>query len=236
MANESATFGLVHGAWHGAWCWERLAVELRRRGHNSVAMDLPAGDPTAGPLEYASVVTTALERASGPVILVGHSLGGLTIGSVTAIRPVAHTVYLCALVPKAGQSWGQSRLADPPMDAGFGREHFEPAPGDGTLANAKGAAEFLYNECPAEVAAAAVIRLRPQTYGITQKPQLDFPITPSTYISAGNDRLVLREWSRASVAKDLPHARWVEIDGDHSPMLGRPAELAELLIRTAAAP
>ena len=107
--------------------------------------------------------------------------------------------------------------------------------GGGTLANAKGAAEFLYNECPPERAAAALTRLRPQTYGITQQPQLDFPATPSTYISARNDRLVLRDWSRASVAKDLPHARWVEIEGDHSPMLGRPAELADLLIQAAGA-
>lgn len=223
------TYGLVHGAWHGAWCWSALAAELVARGHRAVAMDLPAGDPEAGPEEYARAVVAALDGVEGPVVLVGHSLGGLTIGSVTALRPVDHTVYLCALVPAAGKSWGETRLREPAMDAGFGSEHFDAVAHGGTLANAKGAAEFLYNECPAEAAAAAVARLRPQTYGITSRPQLDFPVTPSTYISARNDRLVLRGWSRASVAKDLAHARWIEIEGDHSPMLGRPAELAGLL-------
>jgi pimeloyl-ACP methyl ester carboxylesterase len=43
-----ATFGLVHGSWHGAWCWERLVPELEARGHRAVAVDLPAEDPAAG--------------------------------------------------------------------------------------------------------------------------------------------------------------------------------------------
>jgi len=43
-----ATFGLVHGSWHGGWCWERLIPELEARGHRAVAVDLPAEDPAAG--------------------------------------------------------------------------------------------------------------------------------------------------------------------------------------------
>jgi len=224
-----AVFGLVHGAWHGAWCWESLAAQLKERGHRSVAVDLPSEDPEAGPREYAQAVTNSLHGIGEPVILVGHSLGGLTIAGVSALRPVAHTVYLCALVPVAGKSWGDTFLREPAMDAGFGRDHFDPVEPGGTLINAAGAASFLYNECPPDVAQAAVKRLRPQMYGITQQPQLDFPTTPSTYISARHDRLVLPAWSRASVEAQLPHASWVEIDGDHSPMLGRPNELADLL-------
>lgn len=224
-----AVFGLVHGAWHGAWCWESQAAELNNRGHRSVAVDLPSEDPDAGPKEYAQIVADSLDGVGEPVILVGHSLGGLTIAGVTALRPVAHTVYLCALVPVAGKSWGDTFLREPAMDAGFGRDHFDPIEPGGTLVNAVGAASFLYNECPAAVAEAARKRLRPQMYGVTQKPQLDFPLTRSTYISARKDRLVLPVWSRASVDAQLPHASWVEIDGDHSPMLGRPEELAALL-------
>ncbi len=228
-----ATFGLVHGAWHGAWCWSALGEELEARGHRWVAMDLPAGDAEAGPPEYATAAADALSEVTEPLVLVGHSLGGLTIGGVTALRPVAHTVYLCALVPAAGKSWDESRLQEPPMDAGFGAEHFQPTDGGGTLVNARGAADFLYNECPPATVAAVLPKLRPQTYGITGRPQLDFPVTPSTYVSARQDRLVLPEWSRASVAKDLQHARWIDIDGDHSPMLGRPGELADLLVSIA---
>ena len=57
------TFALIHGAWHGAWCWERLAAELERRGHRAVAVDLPCDDPAAttpsGP-EAAADYTKAL--------------------------------------------------------------------------------------------------------------------------------------------------------------------------------
>ncbi len=214
-----AIFGLVHGAWHGAWSWELLSARMSARGHRTVAVDLPAGDPTAGPAECARIVATSLEGVSEPVILVGHSLGGLTIAGVTALRPVAHTVYLCALVPVSGRSWDETHLSEPPMDAGLGAEHFETTAGGGTLVNAAGASQFLYNECPPELAASAVARLRPQTYGITQMPQL----------GARKDRLVMRAWSKASVAKDLAHAAWIEIEGDHSPMLGRPDELAAIL-------
>ena len=48
-----ATFGLVHGSWHGAWCWERLVPELEARGHRAVAVDLPAEDPAAGLTRHA---------------------------------------------------------------------------------------------------------------------------------------------------------------------------------------
>ena len=47
-----ATFGLVHGAWHGAWCWDLLIPELERRGHSAVAMDLPCEDPKASFSDY----------------------------------------------------------------------------------------------------------------------------------------------------------------------------------------
>ena len=229
LVGALATFGLVHGAWHGAWCWEQLAAELRRRGHQTVAMDLPAGDAAAGPREYAQAAAAPLADAAEPVILVGHSLGGLTIGGVSALRPVAFTVYLCALVPVAGKCWDETRIKEPPMDTGLGPEHLGMIEGGGTLINPGGAAQFLYNDCPPHLALAAAARLRPQTYGITQQAQLNFPMTPSIYISARNDRMVTPAWSRASVAKDLAHSQWLEIDGDHSPMLGRPSELAEIL-------
>jgi len=50
-----ATFGLVHGSWHGAWCWERLVPELEARGHRAVAVDLPAEDPAAGLTRHAEL-------------------------------------------------------------------------------------------------------------------------------------------------------------------------------------
>jgi thioesterase domain-containing protein len=66
------TFGLIHGAFHGAWCWGPLEAELRELGHEAVAMDLPCDDPAAGAARYAEVVAEALGDR-GPVVIVGHS-------------------------------------------------------------------------------------------------------------------------------------------------------------------
>ena len=73
------TIALVHGAFHGAWCWDHLRPELEDRGFAVVAPDLPCDDPSAGCVAYADTVVTALADVHDEVIIVGHSLGGLTI-------------------------------------------------------------------------------------------------------------------------------------------------------------
>ena len=97
------TIALVHGAFHGAWCWDHLRPELEARGFAVVAPDLPCDDPSAGCVAYADVVVTALAHVNDEVILVGHSLGGLTIPLVAAARPVRRMVFLCAFLPQPGR-------------------------------------------------------------------------------------------------------------------------------------
>src|SRR2546423_5096497 len=99
-----ATFALVHGAWHGGWGWDLLRPELERLGHRVVSVALPCDDPGAGCARYAAVVAEALAAESGDVVAVGHSLGGLTIPLLPALRPVARLVFLCALLPRPGLS------------------------------------------------------------------------------------------------------------------------------------
>ena len=82
-----ATFGLVHGAWHGAWCWDLLVPELEFRGHAAIAMDLPCEDREATFFDYAETVSSALLDSSD-VVLVGHSLAGMTIPLVALRRPI----------------------------------------------------------------------------------------------------------------------------------------------------
>jgi pimeloyl-ACP methyl ester carboxylesterase len=85
-----ARFVLVHGGWHGGWCFRRLAQELEGRGHDVVAPDLPCEEVGLTPLDYA--------RKVGPqpdAIVVGHSLAGFTIPYIEARA----RVYLAALPP-----------------------------------------------------------------------------------------------------------------------------------------
>lgn len=107
-------FALVHGAWHGAWCWERVAPELKARGHRVVAVDLPCDDATATFETHADVVVRALEAAGGnDVVVIGHSLGGLTLPLVADRRPVRRLIYLCALVPIPGSSLAEQLEIEP---------------------------------------------------------------------------------------------------------------------------
>ncbi len=62
-----ALFVLVHGAWHGAWSWERLAPELRTRGHDVLAIALPSEDVSAGCARYAEILVDTIGDTSGDV-------------------------------------------------------------------------------------------------------------------------------------------------------------------------
>jgi len=102
------TFVLVHGAWHGAWCWAGVMGELRRRGHRAYAVDLPGRPGNPRPHSqvnrrvWVDAVVEAIARLElAEVVLAGHSMGGLTITGVCLEIPerIKRVIYLTALVP-----------------------------------------------------------------------------------------------------------------------------------------
>ena len=105
------TFVLVHGAWHGAWCWDKLVPELEQLGHRAVTLDLPgAGDdttpiPDISLASYVQRVVDTLDAQDKNVVLVGHSAGGVPITAAAETRPekIRTLVYLTAFLPKSGQ-------------------------------------------------------------------------------------------------------------------------------------
>ena len=221
------TFGLVHGAYHGGACWDLLGRELTARGHEAIAMDLPCDDPDAGIEAYASAVLDALSDAPDDVVVVGHSMGGLTIPIVAARRPVARLVFLAALVPEPGKNLGDVlRPGDinPEMTtAGVDN-------GNGTASMPADAARRLfYEDCAPDLVEWAVSELRPQGWKASGDPLplSTWPDVPCTYIACTDDRTLTigyqRELAKAH-GMDL-----IEIPGSHSPFVARPAELAEIL-------
>src|SRR5688500_1551345 len=106
------TFVLIHGGWAGGWTWERVAPLLEAAGHRAVAPDLPGHGSDRTPISeitlerYVDRVLEALDAAAEPVVLVGHSSGGVVITQAAERRPekVRRLVYLCAYLPGDGQS------------------------------------------------------------------------------------------------------------------------------------
>jgi len=225
------TFVLVHGAWHGAWCWELLAAELERRGSRAVAADLPSDDPGADASRYAQLVAAECDRQDGPVTLVGHSLAGLVLPRVALVRPVERYVFVGGAVPLPGHSFAEQFglepiKAEPDMHATENDElerSYWPEP--------ERAIAGLYHDCPRELAASAASKLRPQARAAPREPFAadELPRLEGGFVISREDRMFSPEWMR-SAARERLGMEPLELDGGHSPMLSRPAELADLLI------
>ena len=227
-----ATFALVHGAWHGAWCWERLTPELEARGHDVIAIDLPSDDPAATFDDYADVVADALARAARPIVLVGHSLAGLAIPLVPARHQVDRLVYLCAIPPLPGSSFSQQAASEPDMlseDYVTGLSQVDTE-GRRAWIDPVMARETMYGDCDPDTVRFAIERLRPQAVTPYRTPTSlrEFPDVPSTYILCTEDRLVQPVWSER-IARDRLGVDPARLPGSHSPFLSRPRELADVL-------
>jgi pimeloyl-ACP methyl ester carboxylesterase len=231
-----ATFVLIHGAWHGAWCWERVAPLLVAEGHRVLAPDLPGmgadrckhgSDPLA---DWTNFVADLAKSADDPVILVGHSLGGVVISEVAERVPdaVDRLVYLTAFLLRSGQSLAD--VANRYPDVGPGRA-LRPADGEGdVIVDPDQVIGIFYNEMSADDARAAVDRLVAQPLAAFTKPVTltaeRFGSVPRAYVEATKDRAISLEMQRDMQAF-LPCEPVITLQCDHSPFYSAVPELVE---------
>ena len=115
-----STYVLVHGAWHGSWCWEKVVPLLKQAGHQVEPLDLPGHGQDKTPIceitlaAYTKRVCETLDAQAEPVILVGHSMGGIVITQIAEERPekIQRLVYLTARLLQNGQSLFQIAQTD----------------------------------------------------------------------------------------------------------------------------
>ena len=228
MSTAKPTIVLVHGAWHGAWCWERLVAVLEYRQCAVRTVELPSVDAgpnvTVGLESDAAAVRAVVDEVDGPVLLCGHSYGGMVISKASYRLPkVSKLVYLCAFVPESGESLvsiGGGQLAP----------WIQLKDGGLTVPDLGRAAELFYADCDSATQAWAIGQIRPQCAA----PFSDAVMHPgwkeilSTYIVCSADRAMPPDWQRDLFAPRLNKV--VQIDSSHSPFLSRPTELAELLL------
>lgn len=231
-----ATFALVPGAWHGAWCWERVRPFLEEAGHAVVAVDLPCEDTALGCAAYRDVVLDALDsRRDGDdeVVVVGHSAGGLTAPLVAAALPAGRCrlALVSALLPQPGSSFSE-------QDAEQGILQHEYQAGIET--DERGCRRWfdrdlcgrtMYSACePADVDW-AYAHLRPQasTMYTEVTPLAAWPDVPLLDVRGDRDRLVSPAWAAHAVPERLGVRSHVIAGAGHSSMLSHPREVAELL-------
>ncbi|MEU1285218.1 alpha/beta fold hydrolase [Kitasatospora sp. NPDC005856] len=229
---DRPAFLLVHGAWHGAWCWDALRTALDAAGWRSHTVDLPSsaahpdgahpdGARPAGLLEDAAAIRDRLRRIDGPVVTVAHSYGGApTTEAIAGATDVVRAVYLAAFQLDAGESVFSFLGAPAPKDD-TGRTPPNPD-----------ARRMYYTDVPAAEADRAVARLTPQNVRSFTQPvaTAGWRTVPSSYIVCEHDQALepARQHELAARA-DTVH----RLPSGHAPFLSMPGELAVLLGRIA---
>jgi pimeloyl-ACP methyl ester carboxylesterase len=232
-----ALFVLVHGGYHGGWCWEKLVPELERLGHSTIAPDLPCDDPAAGYPEYVEAVLDAMGDSSGEdVVLVGHSLGCYTVPLVALQRRVGRLILLCAVPSLPGEPvpmGPESMLTDALVNA---RMHVDES-GLMMMSPADCYHQF-YAGLDTETALAALRRLRPQGSRPLAEPWPlgSWPEVPKTVVLAESDNIVRLEGGIGAARKLLDGGEPVLVPGGHSVFLTDPARLAGILDTEACRP
>ena len=229
----SPPFVLVHGAWHAGACWQPLVEELEARGERVVAPDLPCEDPAATLDDYAAAVVDAAAEFDEPVVVVGHSLAGLTIPLIPERRPVAALVFVAAILPAPGRPAGELEMADAfhPDFGALAATHQTAEANGASRWDRDGAVAAFYHDVPADRLDAAVSALRLQQWLPTQQPWplAGYPDVPMRYLACADDRIMSADW-QVRQAKERLGLDAEVIEGSNSPMLARPAELADLLL------
>ncbi|GHC95730.1 alpha/beta fold hydrolase [Novosphingobium pokkalii] len=240
-----AGFVLIHGSWHGGWCFDKLATILEARGHTVVAPTLPGMGGTEAEMaavtledwgEFAAQHCRDLKARLGgaPVVLGGHSRGGLVVSTAAERHPDAmdSLAYICAMMLPAGLSRVEFKEIVGP-NAPF-EAIIQPLYGSvATVIDPLSDAGAVFAQLsPPEDVAAVLPRLlaepsQPRRQKIMVTPER-WGSKPRTYVECTQDRTIPIDSQRKMIAMS-PGAQVITLEADHSPYLSAPEALADAL-------
>jgi pimeloyl-ACP methyl ester carboxylesterase len=238
--NASKTYVLIHGAWHGSWCWGKVAPRLRSLGHEVVTPDLPGHHhhqrnfKDISLASYVSHIEAILLASSKPVVLVGHSMAGVVVTQVAENLPdkIDHLIYISAFIPENGGSLmdeeKQATIPSVALEVTVNQEEYLLS-----LNSLPRVRDLFYANCSDEDARYALSLLQPQPL----RPFTDtisisstrFGQVPKLYIECLQDRAIMIRDQRRMYAKincDVATA-----NTDHSPFFSTDQMLVELICK-----
>ena len=221
---EPASVVLVHGAWHGAWCWDKVLAPFGAAGVKVEAVELPLTSLA----DDVAATRAAVDAVGGPVVLCGHSYGGAVITDAGDHPAVRHLVYLCAFAldpgedvttAAAGVEVASSAIADAFRFSEDGTMvHLDP----------EGARTAFYLDCDRADADAALERLRPMAFACFTAPATKTPRRDreSTYVVCTEDEAIHPELQRVLAKRCTTSVEWPT---SHSPFVSQPNLVVDLL-------
>jgi pimeloyl-ACP methyl ester carboxylesterase len=218
------TFVLIHGAGDSGWYWHLVAAELRARGHDVVAPDLPGDAESATLTDYADSVIDAV-GGRRDIVVVGQSFGAFTAPLVADRLPADVLVLVAGMIPAPGETpddwWANS---------GYHGAVEEQAARDGGLTGSADPYVSFYHDVPRELADEALARERAHPSRASTAapwPLEAWPDVPTRFVLCTEDRFFPPDLFRRLAPERLGVVP-DEIAGGHCPALSRPKELARL--------
>lgn len=228
-------FLLVHGSWHGPWCWRDLIPLLESEGHQVTCADLPGYDeiyPSQVTYkDYYEYLEEKINQCKEPITLVAHSMSGIIAGPLAdrLHQKLKHVFFIGAFLPQCGQSLLDVAISYD--DSDIPKILQEDRVNGLHILDKDGAKETLYHGCSEEVKEWASNQLRPQPYAPLQTP-LEWEdsfqgVDKRVYIVCEQDRDV-----SVTAQRDMARnhrCRVVNMNCGHFPFLSHPDQLAKIL-------
>ena len=244
---QPKTYILVHGAWHGAWCWKKVVPLLEAKGNKVLAIDLPSHGNDKTPAatvtldDYVQEVVRVANAQTSPVLLVGHSMAGIVIAQAAEVlgkEKVAKLIFLDAFMPQNGESvfalvgkaGAHNKAAGKPEPNPSLTESLILSPDKKTsIVKPDMVGPLFYHDCSAEDIAFAKAHVGSQSMACLGTPvhltDARYGTIPKIYILCSQ----AKDLDKSSLAKNVPIQKTYTLSSSHSPFFSMPEHLTAIL-------
>jgi pimeloyl-ACP methyl ester carboxylesterase len=222
---QNSTVILVHAAWADGSCWANIILQLERRSLHVICAPIPMTSLT----DDANALSRALERTSGPVVLVGHAYSGAVIAAVQEDR-VKSLVYIAALAPDEGETVGKVFYRDEPSPE---QPKMVPDSHNFVWMPEDAFQRALAHKATADQASIAAAVQRPIAVQCIQEaaPKPTWKTKPTWYLVAEEDRMINPKTQRFMAERMGAKIRPYPVD--HTPMYADPKVVIDVILEAA---